>query len=55
MTKKPQIKLGLEYNQAVALRDLIDRETTLFAKDPAVVPPRITLLRELSESLTSMV
>ena len=51
MAKAANVKIALTPYQVEALVELIDKETTLFAKDAAICPPRIVALRSLSSVL----
>jgi hypothetical protein len=49
------LKLSLDYDQAVALNEVIDREQKLYSSDPSITPVRITTLRLLQQPIAHFV
>jgi hypothetical protein len=47
------MKLTLSPQQVEALSSLIDREQTMFTKDPLMTPTRVTELRAVLDKLTT--
>ena len=53
--KTDDLKLSLDYDQAVALNEVIDREQKLYSSDPSITPVRISTLRLLQQPIANFI